>query len=212
MIICKKMKVTISVLIFTTFFFIFNVPLYSTGIFLTSIGYSPGITDYYRLDPDPHTHTYKYVGLGFDFFGSYLNDVKKIGLGLDVHWGIISKMKIENNAASTVLDDWLGVIHQLNITPYFAYAPLLTDRMILLLGVGLSTTMNLYASEYGSDTNEYYWGISLLIHYKYFINERLFFNVGLRYTVDFIGYWDSEAITSMFQSQYYPVFGLGLLF
>jgi len=204
----KKLK--IKMLLFSSFFlFLFSTNLFSDGSFFSSFGYSPGITDYYRLDPDPHTHSYKYVRLGLDLYNSYLSD-KNIGFALDLHWGIIYKMKMENNQAGIVTENWTGTISQLNITPYFLYAPLRNELMILVLGIGPSTTMNLYTSDYGNDTNEFYWGISANIHFNYFIDDRFFIDVGLRFTADFIGLWDSETITSIFQTQYYPVFGMGI--
>jgi hypothetical protein len=53
-------------LLFLFFLFLFSSHLYSNDSFFSSLGYSPGVTDYFRLDPDPHTHSYKYVRLGLD--------------------------------------------------------------------------------------------------------------------------------------------------
>ncbi len=195
-------------LIVTLFFIVSGFQLFAGGTFFSSIGYSPGFTDYYRTDPDPNTHTFKHVGLGIDLNNSYLSE-NNLGFGVDFHWGIIHKMTIFNSEARIEIDDWDGTIHQINISPLFLYSPLINEKMSLILGIGLSHTMNLYVSDYGSDVSEFYWGITLKASYQYSVSKYIFLNGSLRITTDFIGLWDSEPITSVFQMQLYPTLGVG---
>jgi hypothetical protein len=173
------------------------------------MGYSPGITDHYRTDFDPGTHTYKQIPLGLDLFTAYLFD-SNMGIGADLHWGVIDKMIIRNSEAEIVLEEWDGTVSQLNFCPYFLYAPLQRENMNLILGIGISYTMNFYVSDYGNDMSEHYFGFSLNIRYSYFISESLFLNAGMKYNLEFIGLWDSEGILNILQSHYYPVLALGI--
>lgn len=199
----KKIK-----LIMTVFLIIMGFQLFAEGTFFSSIGYSPGLTDYYSTDLDSHTHTFKYVPLGFNISNSFILK-NNIGFGIDFHWGIIQKLTIFNSEARIVIDDWDGTIHQINISPLFLYSPLKNEKMSLIFGVGLSHTMNVYVSDYGSDVSDFYWGITLKASYQYNIRQYIFLNGALRLTTDLIGLWDSEVITSILQIQVYPTLGVG---
>lgn len=183
--------------------------IYGDGSIFTSLGYSPGMTDHYRTDMDPHTHTYKEIPLALDLYGAYLFK-NNMGVGLDVHWGIIDKMIIENEFSSIVLEDWEGTVSQLNFSPQFLYAQLRTDKMTLILGMGISYTMNFYLSEYGNDLSEHYFGISFNSRFNYFITEYIYLSGGLRFNIEFLGIWDSELISNIFQTHYYPLIALGI--
>lgn len=212
MLLKKNMYNKFAVFLLFVFVLISLNQLHAIDNLYASIGYSPGITDHRLLNPDPDTHTYKYIIFGLDLNSMYLFN-NRIGIGSDIHWGVIYNMTIKNNSSEIVTRDWDGTVSQFNFSTYFLYTPLRNKKMILILGLGPSYTLNSYTSKYGNDIDaEHYLGIALNIHYIYFIKESFCINAGFRSAIELIGFWDSELITSVFQIQYYPFFGMGIRF